>query len=601
MNPQAMSGGLFAMGTDSGWKRARGRATMCALALLCAAVTPWPARAESLVTDWLEVIIESGIEVYAPQPTAAARVAAVTFTAMYDAWAAYDETAMGVITGNILDGTGAGDREEAMSHAAYNALYALSRERNPFLLQMRRLHYDPQSDNLDAILGRRVAAAVLAQRRKDGSNQLVLYEDTSNYMVADPRDLSSWQPVIFERMVQNAVTPHWREVRPFALKSADQFRPPPPPATGTPAFNQQIKDVLAFSANLTPTHKAIAEFWVPWDSAPTAQLLDMTKEMSRRRGFGLDEDMKLFFTVANALFDAGIASWDAKYHYNYVRPVTAIRRMGDTEITAWEEDKKRVHTMPAREWDPYIPTPAFPEYVSGHSAFAAAWATAMELFMGSPEFNYEAKVYGLRVQNSPRAFNPIKLNYPTYWSAAEDSGRSRLLGGIHWPIGNEEGLKLGRKVGNASFNRAQDFINGSAHPFDVAALYLKEPQWRYSENPSPPTHQEGLMLTASGGIWTSQKLDPLPRADYALSLTLKTSDEAGSRTPLRVVVRAADGSERVLGILTEAPSRPLPSWASFRWRSDGETPIRMEIGPSPTSNQTGSATWLTGLSNSAVH
>ena len=579
----------------------RNRFVACLIVLLCTCVTQGQGHAESLVTDWLEVIIDSGIEVYAPQPTAAARVAAVTFTAMYDAWAAYDETAIGVITGNMLDGTGAGNREEAMSHAAYSALYALSRERNPFLVQMRRLHFDPQSDNLDAILGRRAAAAVLAQRRKDGSNQLALYEDTSNYLVADPRALSSWQPVIINRMVQDPVTPHWREVRPFALKSADQFRPPPPPAKGTPAFDQQIRDVLALSANLTPRQKAIAEFWVPWDSAPTAQLLDMTKEMSRRRGFGLDEDIKLFFTVANALFDAGIASWDAKYHYNYVRPVTAIRRMGDAQITAWEEDKKRVRTMPARDWDPYIPTPAFPEYVSGHSAFAAAWATAMELFMGSAAFDFEAKVYNLRVQNSPRAFNPIKLTYPTYWSAAEDSGMSRLYGGIHWPIGNTQGLELGRKVGHASFSRAQEFITGTAHPFDVATLYLKEPQWRYSEHLASQAGREGLMLTAAGGTWTSRDLDPLPRAEYALSLSLAIPDEARPRTPLRIMVRAADDSERIFGILTESTVHPLPSWASLRWRSDGETPIRLEIGPAPAQTQTSGTAWLTRLSNSAVH
>ncbi len=567
---------------------------------LLAMIAPRPAQAESLVTEWLEVIVESGIETYTPQPTAAARLAAVTFTAMYDAWAAYEPQAMGVITGNMLDGTGAGNREEAMSHAAYNALYALSRERNPYLVQMRRLHYDPDSKSRDAILGRRVAAAVLAQRRKDGSNQLVLYEDTSNYMIADPRDLASWQPVIFNRMVQDPVTPHWARVRPFALPSADRFRPPPPPAPGRAAFDEQIDQVIAYSANLTTRHKAIAEYWVPWDSAPPAQLLELTAEVSKRRGFGLDQDIKLFFTVANALMDAGIAAWEAKYHYNYVRPVTAIRRLGATRITAWEEDSKRVRPIPARDWDPYLPTPAFPEYVSGHSTFAAAWAVVMERFLGTSEFDYTAKVYGLRVQNTPLALNPVELHFPTFWSAAESSGLSRLYGGIHWPVGNQEGLALGKKVGGLAYDRAQVYFNGTAHPFDVAALYLKPPMWHYSEREVPPG--DGLMVAAGGGIWQSGRLDPLPRGTYALSLAFSNRTSGEARPPVQVIVQAADDSNRILGQLRE-PAHPMPaSWASLRWRSDGQTPVRIRISASmPEDAAKPAPAHVITLSNSRVN
>ncbi len=117
----------------------------------------------------------------------------------------------------------------------------------------------------------------------------------------------------------------------------------------------------------------------------------------------LDDDVKLFFVVSNAIFDASIAAWDSKYHYDYVRPITAIRALGNALVTTWRprtltaalaystplaaaDAAKNPDAVPAgaADWEPYLPTPSFPSYVSGHSAFTAAWARAMELATGKP-------------------------------------------------------------------------------------------------------------------------------------------------------------------------------------------------------------------------
>ena len=169
--------------------------------------------------------------------------------------------------------------------------------------------------------------------------------------------------------------------------------------------------MIKTSGALTDAQKAEAEYWGIFGMAPAPQLIEMTKFVSDTNDLRLDDDVKLFFVASNAILDASIAAWDAKYAYDYVRPITAIRALGDTLISAWrprslpevlaystpaaKEDAEYsvavpagLGETPAADWEPYLPTPPFPAYVSGHSAFTAAWARAMELVTGKPDFNF---------------------------------------------------------------------------------------------------------------------------------------------------------------------------------------------------------------------
>ena len=182
----------------------------------------------------------------------------------------------------------------------------------------------------------------------------------------------------------------------------------------------------------------------------------------------------MFFVASNAIFDASIAAWDAKYVYDYVRPITAIRALGDTLISAWRprslvvlaystpaalaEAKDSVvvpaglEEVRAADWEPYLPTPPFPSYVSGHSVFTASWARAMQLAMGKPDFNFKKTVRRLYVEQRELA-QPVTLSYPTFAAAAEAAGISRIWAGVHWPADNERGQELGRKVGENVWRR----------------------------------------------------------------------------------------------------------------------------------------------------
>ena len=113
---------------------------------------------------------------------------------------------------------------------------------------------------------------------------------------------------------------------PFALTRADQFRPIPPPAPGTVEWSRQIDVLIKTSGALTDAQKAEAEYWGIWGMAPAPQLIEMTKFVSDTNDLRLDDDVKLFFVASNAILDASIAAWDAKYSYDYVRPIRRFAR-----------------------------------------------------------------------------------------------------------------------------------------------------------------------------------------------------------------------------------------------------------------------------------
>ena len=570
--------------------RRRLRAGIAALALLA----PAPASAASIVTDWLDVALPI-VEDVAPYPTTSARVTAVLHAAMFEAWAAYDERAVGPVLGGALRGTGgpsdALHKREAISHAAHAVLLAAApHRRGPLDRFMAELGYDPDADTPAARVGREAARAVLELRRGDGANEAEGYSDGGAYAPRDASELDAWQPVMDEGEPQMAITPHWGSVMPFALPSADALRPPPPPEPGTAAFEAELEAVLALSAGLDDARKAEAEYWVPWISHPASHLMRLTVEVSFDRRLTLDEDVALFFTVSGALLDASIATWDAKYHYDYVRPETAIARLGEREVVAWASPAARagLHlpnegraiawgraepavAMPARLWRPYIPTPPFPEYVSGHSAFTAAWARAMELSLGDGLFGHETVMDHLYVENRDLA-EPVTIAFPTFWDAAASSGASRRHGGVHFPVSDERGLALGRAAGDLAWREAQRHVGGSARPAP-SGTQLTRALWAHRPMEGAERARlaldGGLVVAAPdeprpgmtyGGRWVSRTLDPLPAGDWRLAAEV----EARGARP-RVTLEGA-GPPVAFDPLAEP---------ELAFRSDGATPLRL--------------------------
>ena len=249
-----------------------------------------------------------------------------------------------------------------------------------------------------------------------------------------------------------------------------------------PEFISQAEEVIDFSANLTDEQKLIAEFWEDGGgtSFPPGTWMTFGQFVSARDSNSLDEDAQLFFALGNAVFDAGVATWEAKAFYDYVRPVRAIRSLGELgligefnadlggfAIEAWAGPELGTQTILATDFTTYQtpgsdPSPPFAEYTSGHSAFSAAGATILELFSGSDAFGADITFAPGESRFEPD-FTPqseTTLAWETFADAADEAGLSRLYGGIHFEEGDINGRILGQEVGAAVFETAQFFING---------------------------------------------------------------------------------------------------------------------------------------------
>jgi hypothetical protein len=458
-----------------------------------------PARAatgDNLVLVWNEETLEA-IRTLSPGPTVAVRALAVVHTAIYDAWAAYDAAAVGTRLGANLRRPTAertqANKERAVSFAAYLALVDLFPARQAvFAQRMATLGYatDGTDTSTPATVGTTAGQAVVDFRHNDGANQLNGYADTSGYVpvntwdkVLDP---DRWQPLCVPLpppgatecpAQQKYLTPHWRTVVPFGLKSADQYRPDHGPAVsvekGKPssAYLKEVDQQLLYSASLTDTHKVITEYWSdgPRSELPPGHWNVFAQWVSRRDRHGLDRDAKLFFALDNALLDASITAWDAKRQWDSVRPITAVRWLKRGQLVrAWGGPYQGTKTIRGEDWLPYqpatFPSPPFPEYISGHSTFSAAAAAVLQDFTGKDDLGMSITIPAGSSKVEPGAVPaaPVTLSWKSFTAAADQAGLSRLYGGIHFDDGDLEARVAGAEVGEQAMDKAVTYFSGKA-------------------------------------------------------------------------------------------------------------------------------------------
>ena len=482
--------------------------------------------------------IQQAVIAESPGPTIASRAYGMIHTAIFDAWAAYDQTAIATQLGDSLQRPDPEvteeNKQEAISYAAYQVAKDLfPQQAELFEAVMSQLGYDSTNETTDittpAGIGNVSARALLEFRHHDGANQLgsrhegdgTPYSNISNYQTVNSADemvrLDLWTPEHVpindpDGRVQQFLTPHWGNVTPFGLDSGSQFRPVAPEpfllVDGTvdlgaknitlddgsvldidrsligtvinPEFIEQTEQVIEYSSKLSDKQKLIAEFWEDGGgtSFPPGTWMTFGQFVSSRDEHTLDDDVKLFFSLGNAVFDAGIATWEAKTFYNYARPVRTIRALGELgligefnselggyAIESWQPGEG-TKTILATDYLTYQtpggdPSPPFAEYTSGHSAFSASAAEVLQLYTGSDEFgadvSFEPGESRFELDITPA--ETVTLAWDTFSEAADEGGISRLYGGIHFEDGDLNGRILGRKVGNAVFEQAQVYIN----------------------------------------------------------------------------------------------------------------------------------------------
>ena len=447
-----------------------------------------PSKGDNVVLRWDEELLQAiRANPAGTGPTITARALGVAHTAMFDAWAAYDARAVGTRYGGTLrrpvTERTLENKNKAISFAAYAALVDLFPSRQEdFALQMKELGYATDGSDLStpAKIGQLVARAVTDFRHKDGSNQLGGYADTTGYQPVNTPDQVidpwRWQPLRVPLVTgnpQRALTPQWAEVVPFGMSSQFGHDVPGPPRL--PNGDWSPEDIVSLerdTENLDDPSRMKAEYWAdgPRSEFPPGHWAIFAQARSRQRGNSLDDDVKLFFTLGNALMDASIAAWAWKFKLDYVRPVTGIREhfRGQT-IVSWLGPYKGYGPVKGENWIPYqeltVVTPPFPEYVSGHSTFSAAGARVLRTFFGSDSFGATVTIRAGTSRIEPRtATQPgspakdVTLYWPTLSAAAAEAGQSRRYGGIHFPSGDLHGRGLGDTVGGDAWTKAQSYI-----------------------------------------------------------------------------------------------------------------------------------------------
>src|SRR5207249_4418802 len=142
---------------------------------------------------------------------------------------------------------------------------------------------------------------------------------------------------------------------------------------------------------------------------------------------------------ANAMLDASIAVWDGKRHFDSIRPVSLVRHTyAGRTVEAWGGPYQGTRPIDGGQWRPFLRTPPFPEYPSGHSTFSAAGAEVLRLFTGREDFGASVTIPAGSSHIEPGTVpaHDVVLRWATFDDAANEAGYSRRLGGIHFASGD---------------------------------------------------------------------------------------------------------------------------------------------------------------------
>jgi hypothetical protein len=242
-------------------------------------------------------------------------------------------------------------------------------------------------------------------------------------------------------------------MRPFVLRSADQFLPPPPPSLQSTAWVDAFNEVKSLgasnSATRTAEQTAIAQFWA---ANVNRQWGILVRNLATSMNLDVPESARWFAMVNETMADAAIAFMNAKYHYLFWRPVTAIDPMsvsGDGFGPVPGFDDGNPLTQEQMGWRPLLTTPNHPEYPSAHATLTSAIAEVLTRFLGTSHIDVD-------VHGTP-SFS-VTRHFDTADQLRTEVENARVWAGLHYRFSVEAGAALGRAV--ADYDLDQAFSSG---------------------------------------------------------------------------------------------------------------------------------------------
>ncbi len=288
---------------------------------------------------------------------------------------------------------------------------------------------DAATSDRSAAYGKSVAKAIFDWSKTDGGHEGYNRNFPADFVPST--DPGTWRATENGRVIP--MQPYWGKNRTMLAATAAQTLPVPlaiSTQVTSPYFAQYL-EVYAKNINLSQAEKEIAVWWADDPSetfTPPGHSYNLARIVIQADKATLGKAAETFARVGIAVTDAFIACWKCKYTYNNERPYTFVRRAIDPG------------------WVPFWPAPPFPGFASGHSTQSAAAAIVLTDLYGSA-FAFTDNSHVGRVRDSKRNVDFKARTFRSFWEAAEESGMSRFLGGIHTRQDNEVGLKEGRTIG----------------------------------------------------------------------------------------------------------------------------------------------------------
>jgi len=406
----------------------RGRMHTAVLVAAVAVALPATAGADE-VLDWNAILLRV-IRTAGTPPPINFRPLAIVHTAMFDAINGIERRYTPI---HVREEAPAGaSRRAAVVEAAYTTLVAL------YPAQADALAHDleaslaaiasasavgrSQSIERGRAWGAHVAHAILAWRNTDGF-------DPSPSTYRGSLAIGKWRPT--PPAFASGVAPWLATMVPFVIPTPSSFRPAGPPSLTSLEYAQDFDEVKAIgdlaSATRTPEQTTIARFWAA--TAPTFWNRAATQAARRKRNT-LSQNARLFALLNVAIADAGISCWDAKYFFEFWRPIDAIRLalLDGNPLTAEQAD-----------WTSLVTTPPYPEYSSGHATISGAAQRVLTAFFGA----------NLPVEGWSEAFGEgVVRRWPNYEAVADEAFLARIYSGIHFRFAMRDAREKGREIGD---------------------------------------------------------------------------------------------------------------------------------------------------------
>jgi PAP2 superfamily len=377
-----------------------------------------PAPAD-VISDWNEKAVAFGVSRNMGPPPAE-RIIAMTHVAMFDAVNSIERRYRPYLV--QLPATATASKEAAAAAAAGTVLAGINPQAQAEMRAALATYLAAIPDSAAKAegikLGEAVAAKVLEARANDGSRAPDIYRPRTTAGVYVPT-APTWAP-------------QWPGVKPFVLTGASQFRPVAPIALTSKEWSTDYNEIKELGGLASPKRSARqtedARFWLAVDGRVYYPVIH---KLSAEKKLGLLDSARLFALTAVARADALIAVFDAKYHYDFWRPVTAIRNGDIDDNPSTERDAA---------WQPIDATPMHPEYPCAHCIASASLAAVVEAVFGAADIP--------EVSITSPTLPGVTHRWTNVHAFSNEVSAARIWAGFHYRFSINVGQDMGRKIGD---------------------------------------------------------------------------------------------------------------------------------------------------------